>query len=572
MLPVPKSSPAKTASVTVKISVPSPASTTKQALKRIYSIATDTNGVKVVAYAAGSRVTPLATSVANIASASPNCVASGSGRTCTFTITTPVGGPFDFVFTTYDVWTGTTVSGNVIGAGVVPSQTITGGTPATLNVTLNSVLATVNLGLVPATIHTLIAGTATLDVYALDADSDVIVSGGFVDTNGNAVTLTFSPQYALSNNLSLATTSITAPTPNGITINYNGYSNAGGTVTYSVSSSAAGVTTTSTATLKAIYPTFSYSAHNAFLADTNLSAVGNFHGGAAYDTTNNLFWFTTEAPSVDEYNVGTPAAISQNAGGGGVMGGMVLIGTNLFVAAASGLYQINELSPEPYTTLCVVQLGCPPSNGSGIGYDATNGLLYYASGTNLVIYGLVSDHYTTVSLGVITTGGIAVDSSSNVWIASGSQGGQLYEYRHSNSTVVPYSLFGGQSSPFDVAADTSGDVFVTERYYNTLFEYSDSGCVSGCSWNNYTYFQGGVSPYFIVEDPQIPNVFWMDDYDSGNNQVGVARFDKNTFTLSSSTFLGAPFGPPEQPGAAAIGPGGFFFVLDGQQTLVQVQP
>ena len=122
-----------------------------------------------------------------------------------------------------------------------------------MSATLSSVLASVSLDLTPNTIHQIIPTTGTIGVYALDADNDVIVSNGFVDPNGNPITLSFNDgQQRLNGTLYFSTSSISAPSPTGVQYVYapqNGVLVDAGnqTVNFSVSSSYGAVTTTGAA-------------------------------------------------------------------------------------------------------------------------------------------------------------------------------------------------------------------------------------------------------------------------------------------------------------------------------------
>src|SRR6185312_8668596 len=109
-------------------------------LKRVWSMADNTAGIQVIAYAAGDRTTQLGTTIADISQSSSNCspipYGSGSygGRSCTFSLQA-VPGTDDFVVTTYD---NVSCSGGTctipagakqLGYGVTPSVTITAGAP-----------------------------------------------------------------------------------------------------------------------------------------------------------------------------------------------------------------------------------------------------------------------------------------------------------------------------------------------------------------------------------------------------------------------------------------------------------
>ena len=151
-------------------------------------------------------------------------------------------------------------------------------------------LASVSLDLTPNTIHQIIPTTGTIGVYALDADNDVIVSNGFVDPNGNPITLSFNMGNNLNGTLYFPIGSITAPSPTGVQYIYapqNGVLGTGGTlpVDFSVSCSSS-CTSTTGATLNAIYPSFTS------ITDPNLNINNPHHGGIVFDSSSSVYYTT----------------------------------------------------------------------------------------------------------------------------------------------------------------------------------------------------------------------------------------------------------------------------------------
>jgi hypothetical protein len=565
----PPITPAKTLKATVRVTVPGSASTSNVRLRRIYSAASNTQGIQVVAYPTGNRTTPLATSVADIAPASANCTAGVSGsRSCTFSITAPIGDD-DFVFNTYDGWTGTTVSGNILGAGVT-TQTIATGSSPTIGVTLNGVLASVQLALVPGAIHSIVPSNTTLDVYALDADNDVIVSNAFYDAAGDPVTVTIAPSPGptpLNNSLSLSTTSLTAPAANGIGLTYNGDADdAGSPVTFSASSSPAGVTS-NMASLSVVYPSFSSGGN---LADSNLSATGAFHGGAVFTsgTTTPLFLYDAQTQNIDYYDYSSPGITTTTGNPAtGYYGGMFLVnGTSkLYLAAQSGLYSEPVGSLGTLALTCVPS--CPPSNGSGLGYDPTLNDMYYTSGTNLVQVNASTGATATANIGVVANGGVAVDSNSNVWVVQTGSNASLLEITNFATPSINTVTLSSNSQPFDVITAGNGDIVVSDKFDTALWVFNSGGGYVG---NYYVPCSPCGVPWYLAADPAQPNVVWF-DFATYGSEIGVGRLDISTGQITAEAYNSGPNNG--QPGALAVSnAGGIVMVFDGAGTLVQVQP
>ena len=229
--------------VKIRVHVPNHKKFRNRRVRRRMTVAENTMGVQVVAYASGDRSTPLGTVTANISPASANCTAgSNDARTCAFQLMAPPGST-DFVVTTYDVvpnGAGNFPGGNQLGYGVA-TKTITAGVANSVNLTLNSVLARMALSLTPSTIHTIIPATSTVSVMGMDWDYDVIIGQGYIDANGNSTSIGLSTDNALSSpftggqTLYLSSGSLSQSSPNGVNLQYAGGYQGGGSTTVNVS-------------------------------------------------------------------------------------------------------------------------------------------------------------------------------------------------------------------------------------------------------------------------------------------------------------------------------------------------
>jgi hypothetical protein len=568
VLPKTSSGPTAKAKVQVAITmrVPGAASARNAALRRRFTIAQNTAGALVSVYVAGNDTgTPLATSAANIEpSTSPGstCSASDSygNRSCTFDISAPVGTD-DFAITTWDqAPTGNAIpaGANELGWGIDPSVPIVAGSAASVSATLSSVLASVSLDLTPTTLHQIIPTIGTVGVYALDADNDVIVSNGFVDPNGNPITLSLNMDNSLNGTLYFAESSISAPSPTGVQYIYapqNGVlsTSSNQTVNFSVNSSAAGVTT-SGAALQALYPSF------VSINDANLSVNNTHHGGIVFDTSGGVDYTTPNNYGGISYYNGTGSSVTSAYSAmatAPILGSIVSV-TGAFVAIAGNQEQAfgnppaSTIGPGPNSTLM------PVPNGSAVAFDPNTGGIWYTSGSSVVFYPLASGAPNPVSLGVNAAAGVAVDTSSNVWVVD-NVNDRIIEYPGPNNPLQP----GG--APWDVLINGNG-IYVTDHGPNpAIIQLNSSGNIVST-----IQVPNGAVPWYMMPDNAQPGIVWFDFLLNG--QIGIGRMDTNTspasFVLAPD--INGPFG--SQAGAIGAASNGLvYMVFDGTSTLVQVQ-
>lgn len=559
--------PAKTkVLVSFMMRVPGAASARTAKLKRIYTIAQSTAGAQVNVYNAGNDTgTPLATTAGNIEpSTSPGstCTASDQygNRSCEFSISAPVGND-DFVITTFDA---APVSGaipagaNELGWGIDPAVAITAGSAANVSATLSSVLASVSLDLTPNTIHQIIPTTGTIGVYALDADNDVIVSNGFVDVNGNPITLSFSMDNSLSGTLYFPIGSITAPSPTGVQYIYapqNGVLGTGGTlpVNFSVSCSSSCVSTTG-ATLNAIYPSFTS------ISDPNLNVNNPHHGGIVFDTSGGVDYTTPNNYGGISYYNGNGSSVTSAypaIATAPILGSIVTVNGGPFVAITGNQAQtfgnppVSTIAPVPNTS------PAPVPNGSAVAFD-NSGNIWYTSGSAVASYPLFSGSPNTVSIRVNTAAGLVLDSSNNVWIVD-TVDDQLIEYPSLNT----YFLQPG-GAPWDVLINAIG-IFVTDHGPNpAIIQLNSSGNII-----NTISVPDGAVPWYMMPDNAQPGIVWFDYLQNG--QIGIGRMDTNTspVTFVMANDVGGPTG--SQAGAIGAASNGLvYMVFDNTSTLVQV--
>lgn len=168
---------------------------------------------------AGSASTTIALSVAT-----PGCTSSASGLACALTISLPVGTTLVRV-STYAAADG---SGMPLSTTAV-SVTVVAGAVNSVAFTLDGVVASLAVAIVPAAFTNGIASSAAVTVNALDAAGKIILApGAYVDANDAPLAITLSNSDT-SGATHLSTATVTAPT-SGIILSYNGAAIASATI------------------------------------------------------------------------------------------------------------------------------------------------------------------------------------------------------------------------------------------------------------------------------------------------------------------------------------------------------
>ena len=208
----------------VRISIPS-ASSTNSKLRRAKYVSSSTNGGTLTVYSALATPPPSPSVVIDLSSKSTACTTNSDGsRSCTISVSAPVGQD-NFVFNAYDqapVNGSIPATAKLLSTSTVAYNVALGASAPVLSLTLNGVAAT--LAIAPSPLAIPLTGTSTfaITVDALDADGNYIVGpGGYVDANGNPVTINLIKSGDTSNEFALSATSVTTPGTT-ITATYNG--------------------------------------------------------------------------------------------------------------------------------------------------------------------------------------------------------------------------------------------------------------------------------------------------------------------------------------------------------------
>ena len=213
-------------------SQPAAVLTSGQALLTIPNRATTstsrrTQFVSASAVSVGIAINGGSATFSNISTTSTLCSPTTTGRTCTIPVSA-LSGSASFAITLYDAANG---GGNILGGGTA-TQTIVSGTPFTVGVVVNGVIATLALSVSPTALPVGTAGTATISATAKDVDGNTIIGPGNYTT---PITLTNSDTSGAT---TISPASLTAPGQTA-TLTYSGSTSA--TTSATVGAQVAGV-------------------------------------------------------------------------------------------------------------------------------------------------------------------------------------------------------------------------------------------------------------------------------------------------------------------------------------------
>ena len=153
-------------------------------------ISASTKGVEIFVYAHGSHSAPVAKTAANVAAGSALCANAPKGRTCTIPIAAPAGDD-DFVVANYDlapVGGAIPAAAKKLGFGVATKTIVQNGANQ-IAVAIGGVVASTFLSVPATTLHAIDTISQNATAGAKDADGNVIASNGYVDANGDPVTI-----------------------------------------------------------------------------------------------------------------------------------------------------------------------------------------------------------------------------------------------------------------------------------------------------------------------------------------------------------------------------------------------
>jgi streptogramin lyase len=423
--------------VSIRVTVPAAIARTAATKRTPKFVSPATNGVLVNVYAATdtNHQSVLGSSATDVSSGSAACGGTtGTPRTCTIPIPAPPGSD-SFVFTSYDAPpSGGSFSGaKALGAGLV-TQTIGQGQSNVVNVTLGGIVSAVSLSLATPFIHGTVASQQRLTVAALDADGNVIVTDGYVDANGNPVTLFIGAAPNPSSEIILNATTLTAPAPAGVTVTYNGTATAAYASTITATASTGPTATTALTLIGPKETVFATPTVNSFPFTITSGPDGNL-------------WFT-------EAGVGKVGRITPG-------------GTIAEFTAPAGPALLQGITSGPDGNLWVA--------------DANNGLI------KLTPAGSFSGGFGIAGVVLVAAGADgalwATEEGGNAigrWTTAGA---------HTNNFPMPQ----GASSPLGIAGGPDGNLWIAESSGNRIARLTTGG-----TFTEFTLPQLNSGPAFIT--------------------------------------------------------------------------
>ncbi|MGC2129809.1 MAG: hypothetical protein WA629_06905 [Candidatus Aquilonibacter sp.] len=520
-LPQPRSSPAaKDVTVTAKISIPSAGSTSNRALKKIYDAASTTQGILLTVYpVSGTPAQAVTITGGDISSASSNCTATANGRTCTVAFAAPPGSSNQLLAQTYTQIipaSGTVpVGASVLGAGSTPISIVAASGLNSVSLTLNPVLASVNITPIPSSLRALLPATFGVSVVGLDASGSIIVAGQYVDSSGNPVSASLSLGSNPNNSLALSSTTVTVPGTT-VTGTYNGNDDVAGNASASISiTSAAPFSASGTLTMHG--PTVTPMAS----AQPYLAGTPPPYANALFVNVNGSdpqIWYTAAnsgTTCLANYDVASANGACATASPGPA--GLSTDGSSYVYAAgatAPFYYQFNPLGFLTQINSCSTYCG----SAGGSAYSPS-GALYYLDTSNQAV---VMMSPLSGGNGALASGGVGgtpeavqvvtVEGTDSVAFLSSTG---LY-VESLGSGILATSPPSGMLDMY--LANGGNDIYVTVPASNAiaLFTYSSNLSVS----QSYPTTQG--APQYLVGSSDGNSVWFSETTASG---IGIGRID-----------------------------------------------
>jgi streptogramin lyase len=479
------SAPGRTTSATaaIRLLVPAQSTTASANRRRSLFVAFTTAGLTVSAYTSPRAQHPTAIAQASfdVSATSPNCTTGANGRTCALALTLPATGTDDFVVTSYDT---APVSGTIpvaakqLGVGTDAGVTIAGGSNA-LNFTLNGVVAGAAVQLPTPSLTALVNGTQTLNVQALDADQNTIVTDAYEDAQGNPVSIALAVTGAANALFGVAPASISVPTPNGVTLTYSGSTTLtsaefknGFAVSVNATPSNTGIATTSNLTAPASFGEFA------------LNAAAPDEPAEITTGPDNALWFADGGPpnAIGRLTLaGAVTEITVPTGGSDPNGITTGPDNNIWFTEAVG-QKIGVLNPATRTV--TGEFAVPPSGGHSANplniVSGADGNLWFTE-CNVSMIAKINPTSHVISAFSTPTATAVPDHivngpDNNLWftelnnnaVARSTTAGVITEFPIPTAGVVP----------FDITVGPDGALWFTEESTNAIGRITATGVVS----------------------------------------------------------------------------------------------
>jgi virginiamycin B lyase len=470
-----------------------------------------------------------------------NCTTVCSGQ-----IAAPIGSD-TFAMILYDA---RNAAGHVLSTGTL-TQTIVQNQANSVNVTLDGVVAALQVGLDPATVNAGTPATVAVTVNALDADGNVIVGPGvYVSVSGSPLTVYLSDSDT-SGATTLSKTSFGAPTT-GITLSYNGAAIANPTVTASATAATSGQ-----ATLKIAggAPTITLCKPQSFGAPFYITAGSD---GAMWftQTLNGEIGRITSACALTEYSAGTPAGDPAEITSGSD-------GALWFTEPTAN--QIGRMTTAGVVTLYPLTTANASPNGITSGPD---GALWFTELTvgrigRITTAGVMTEY--VIPTANARPAGITTGPDGALWFTEGSTTAADAIGRITTAgTITQFGLQSG-AGPGEIVTGSDGALWFTEtnNYYGArIGRMTTAGVVTQYPLPTADF---GATLTDIVAGPD--GALWFTPYGT----VSIGRIT----TAGAITFdATGPNGSTEYLYGLAFGPGGtlWFTVPNAPGEIGQLQP
>jgi len=343
------------------------------------------------------------------------CTPVTGGQSCVITLSNVPVGNDTFEVIAYDA------NNQVLSHGKLAAAVSAGVT--NVPIALDGIVSTATLVLSKANLISGAAGSVTATLNALDGDGNIIVGGGnYVD--GSYTPLSFAVTASgLAGVTPSATTPITGPANNSVTLSYSGT----GTGTYSFAVSASGIASSAILSVGASLMTL-YGETSDF---SNNTAIASFAVGATAPTRQ-----LTQVP-LGAYDSYQSVAVDSKS--------------NIFVASAAGIEMFAPSARINATPTAVFGLTSPPSNLNTVHVFVDTHDNVYLSNYDSTANSVQVQKFTVsgnVATLVSTLTGLGSNSYSSLFFAVDGAGNIVYYSRNASTVLV-------------VAFPSSGTVAVT---------------------------------------------------------------------------------------------------------------
>jgi virginiamycin B lyase len=215
---------ASSVAVSLKVFVPNRAGHQSPGTLHQLFIAANSGGIELGVYPHGSRAKLITSFTGNISSSSRSCKPVAGGRSCSFKLGVPPGGPYDFLFATFDK---TPVNGHIpnsanqLGAAITSAR-IAKGKANALKVTVGGVVAsTFVYAPQPQLFHAIASNTESLVAGAFDADGNLIASDEYVDASGKHLTIALAADTSAGSTITFSPSRFSSAPLHGVTLTYS---------------------------------------------------------------------------------------------------------------------------------------------------------------------------------------------------------------------------------------------------------------------------------------------------------------------------------------------------------------